>query len=77
MDPQVALYEMLEALRDGNTNEAATMAEDLAEWLRKGGFAPQVEMERPGFAAPDERGSVMMVYRSVENYSDPSMRTDK
>ena len=40
MDPNATLTDIATALMDGDLNEANYLAEDLAEWLRKGGFVP-------------------------------------
>ena len=42
MDPNATLLEILECFRDGDSDEALYLLEDLEEWLRKGGFAPTV-----------------------------------
>lgn len=40
MDPDACLARLIEAAADGDADELLYAAEDLAEWLRKGGFAP-------------------------------------
>lgn len=40
MDPNAALAEVIEAAADGRHEDVLIHAEDLATWLRKGGFAP-------------------------------------
>jgi hypothetical protein len=40
MDPNATLTEIAIALMEGDTNKAEQLAEDLTEWLRKGGFEP-------------------------------------
>lgn len=44
MDPDACLLRILEAFRAQDRNEAIEAMEDLAEWLRRGGFMP-----RPGW----------------------------
>lgn len=42
MDPQAVLREMLYALANGDRDGAARAAQDLSEWIDKGGFLPAV-----------------------------------
>lgn len=42
MDPQVTWDQLLEAIARKDLEAAEIHAENLAEWLNKGGFAPQV-----------------------------------
>lgn len=41
MDPNACWKRLCDALREGDTEEAANAAEDLAEWIKKGGFLPE------------------------------------
>jgi hypothetical protein len=42
MDPNATLYALLEAIADGDFDALNMRAENLADWLRNGGFAPDV-----------------------------------
>lgn len=46
MDPQACWERIKEALRDGDREEAQYALQDLAEWIRKGGFLPNPDMEK-------------------------------
>lgn len=52
MDPKACLRAMLTALTEGNLEEAAERAADLAEWLRKGGFKPELPGLNPKLDGP-------------------------
>src|SRR5437016_14402810 len=41
MDPDKTYEELLSALKDGDEDVAAERAEELARWIRRGGFTPQ------------------------------------
>ena len=41
MDPDAAYYEMYCAMRDGDFPKARAMANNLKNWLDRGGFYPQ------------------------------------
>ena len=41
MDPTACCQWMLDAISDGDYEEAAECAENLIEWLQKGGFRPR------------------------------------
>jgi hypothetical protein len=61
LDPTAALIRALEAMRDGDRVEAFDALQDLAGWLAKGGFLPDVyaalrELENR-IAASDEGNS--------------------
>ncbi len=43
MDPTVALKNALEACARGDKQRAAEEFEELAGWLRKGGFTPEMD----------------------------------
>lgn len=43
MDPQTCFVEMLEALKDGNSEDAIIRAESLWGWLTRGGFGPKTD----------------------------------
>ena len=42
MDPQAALYDLLDAINDGDREMVDEYLEALREWNSKGGFLPQV-----------------------------------
>ncbi|MEO9930178.1 hypothetical protein [Rhodopirellula bahusiensis] len=44
MDPDTALEELLNAVEEERWNDAADHAEDLSDWLGRGGFAPKTEI---------------------------------
>lgn len=41
MDPNVTLHHLLLAIKQGEKEEAADLAEALAAWVGKGGFGPK------------------------------------
>ena len=49
MDPEATYRELLEALVEGDMEVAANHASNLAQWLRRGGFAPVVDQRLVGF----------------------------
>lgn len=51
MDPTACWNEMLDALRDGDRETARDRANDLYDWLGRGGFAPvtKSDMRRVDF----------------------------
>ncbi len=53
MDPQAALYDALDALRDGDRDSSVDCLEALAEWIKKGGFLPQVHERQLGGVFPE------------------------
>jgi len=42
MDPQVVLFNLLEAIRAKDRDEAVTLMTYLIDWFEDGGFMPQV-----------------------------------
>jgi len=42
MDPQAALYDLLDAINNGDRNMVDEYLEVLQEWVSKGGILPQV-----------------------------------
>jgi hypothetical protein len=46
MDPEACYREFLDAMRDREWGQAALHAENLADWLRSGGFPPERLRER-------------------------------
>jgi len=42
MDPQAALYDLLDAINDGDRGMVDEYLEVLQEWVSKGGILPQV-----------------------------------
>lgn len=42
MDPDETFKQLVEALKDGDRATAAELAETLADWIRSGGFVPEV-----------------------------------
>jgi hypothetical protein len=49
MDPEATYRDLLEAIAEGDMEGAANHASDLAQWLRRGGFAPVVDQRLVGF----------------------------
>lgn len=45
MDPTATIRDILDAIRDGDADSLEQAAEDLADWLRAGGFLPDLELE--------------------------------
>ena len=43
MDPQAALYDLLDAMQRGDRAEVDELLDALKEWNKKDGFMPQVE----------------------------------
>lgn len=43
MDPTACWQRIVDALQDNNTIEAIDAAIDLAAWLNRGGFMPEIE----------------------------------
>lgn len=48
MDPTEAFNAMMEAYAEGQYEDAADHANDLAEWLNKGGFPPPLRVSADG-----------------------------
>lgn len=44
MDPVAALIKLLDAIAEGETDDARDTARDLAEWLNRGGFGPNFDI---------------------------------
>lgn len=42
MDPNATWTLLAEAIQTGETDEAAELADDLNEWLARGGFPPRI-----------------------------------
>lgn len=57
MDPNEALKQMRQAISDGRDTEAAAYAEDLDEWLSKGGFLPAQWSGKRSKIPPTGKGS--------------------
>ena len=51
MDPQVTLYEALEAIEEEDSLEAARLLYILANWVESGGFLPKIELTPQGYYA--------------------------
>ena len=47
MDPTETLRDLLAAIACNDRETAADAAENLAEWIRKGGFLPTIEILGP------------------------------
>jgi hypothetical protein len=47
MDPTQCLRDLLGAITCNDRDSAADAAEELATWIRKGGFLPEVELLGP------------------------------
>lgn len=51
MEPQACLFEILSNIAEGTTKEVPDQLRDLAHWLERGGFAPEVHVAKgPGVA---------------------------
>lgn len=59
MDPQRAWLDLLDAISQGDFEDAVAIATDLQEWLRKGGFPPTVAPQLEPAASAD--GSVARI----------------
>ena len=47
MDPQATWQHMIDSYCEGDIAAATEAAEDLVDWLTRGGFPPQVLPDRP------------------------------
>jgi hypothetical protein len=45
MDPEETLSAMFDALASGDQDQAFEHAENLQDWLRRGGFVPSIELK--------------------------------
>ena len=73
MDPNATLRNLLNALADGDRNEAASAANALTEWLMVGGAAPTVE--RCGGDGTDPRQAFMVGTRTTTTTPAPEPAT--
>ena len=81
MDPTAAFNAMMDDFALGKYEEAAEHANDLAEWLNKGGFPPPLQVSTDGeivFSLSDQlarefcRASCRLVLDQHEAGCDPS-----
>jgi len=65
MDPQATLERILDALANEDGTELVEACQDLANWLRKGGFAPKMPPEGLGETRQAIHSDYGMKYRTV------------
>jgi hypothetical protein len=66
MDPNACLTRFLDALRDADRDEAQHAAEDLARWIRQGGFLP--DDPRPQPPAPPAAEKVTPIAKAMAEH---------
>lgn len=57
MDPQAALYELLEAIEDGDREKALDHLDALHGWIKGGGFLPDVRDMEEGTYVVHKHGN--------------------
>jgi hypothetical protein len=79
MDPQAAWDEMLDALTRRDWPRAEQLANDLLEWMRKKGFAPQTTAKpmRPGWNRAMAEFGCMVCLQQVDAARNRRARKEK
>lgn len=74
MDPQATWLAMIQALIDDDRETASEFAENLIDWLDRGGFSPSV-LPDLGQAARDPESPAYMLDRIIVSYVCARVRT--